>query len=278
MSASAASNDRDYVLGTHDAEVERLGFQHEIWRDECLHAWSAARIGTGARVIDVGAGPGFASLDLARLVGESGEVLAVERSGRFLEMLAREARRRGLAHIRCAEADLMHEAIPATGFDAAWCRWVACFVPDPALLVRRIADALAPGGRAIFHEYHEYSTYRILPPRPAIGEFVAAVYESWRAGGGEPDIARVLPRMLVDAGLRIESVRPLARAARPGERLWQWPAGFARINARRLVEIGARDEAWERRVVSAVDEAERDEASVFVTPTVLEIVAVKREA
>jgi SAM-dependent methyltransferase len=274
--AAADAADRDYVLGTHDAEVERLGFQHAMWRHEVHHAWASAGIGEGSRVADIGAGPGFASLDLAAIVGPRGRVLAVERSPRFLRLLADEATRRGHAHIiEAIEADLMLEPIPGTGLDAAWCRWVACFVTDPALLVRRMADCLRPGGTAVFHEYVEYGAYRLLPPNPAIDDFVDAVYESWRGQGGEPDIARVLPRMLVDAGFTIRSVRPIARAARPGETLWDWPAGFARTNTRRLVELGVRDERWARAVIDAIDSAERDHATVFITPTVLEIIAVK---
>lgn len=270
-----STGDRDYVLGTHDAEVARLGFQHAMWRGEVHRAWEMAGIGEGSRVADIGAGPGFATLDLAELVGPRGRVLAVERSARFTRLLSEEAARRGHAQIDAVETDLMLEPIPATGLDAAWCRWVACFVSDPALLVRRMAACLRSGGAAVFHEYVEYGSYRLLPPRPAIDSFVEAVFESWRAQGGEPDIARTLPRLLVDAGLEIRSVRPIARAARPGEPLWDWPAGFARTNTRRLVDLGLRDECWARTVTQAVDEAERDPASIFITPTVLEIIAVK---
>ncbi len=27
-----STTDRDYVLGTHDEELERLGLQHRVWR------------------------------------------------------------------------------------------------------------------------------------------------------------------------------------------------------------------------------------------------------
>ena len=291
MSTPDPRNDRDYVLGTHDAEVERLGFQHSIWREEVLRAWMEAGIGLGSRVVDIGAGPGFASLDLAELVGPTGSVLATERSGRFLKLLTAEARRRGLPTIETCEIDLMHDAIPlqgvhgspidgarrgSTGFDAAWCRWVACFVSDPALLVKRISAALRPGGAAIFHEYVEYGSYQLLPPRHEAKEFIEAVSESWRAGGGEPNIARVLPKMLVDAGFELKSLRPIARAARTTDPLWNWPAGFMRINVPRMVDLGVRSEAWGRSVLRALDEAERDPASIFITPTVLEIIAIKR--
>ena len=77
--------ERSYFLGTHDEELERLGIQHGAWRPTVLECWRRAGIGPGSRVIDVGAGPGFASADLAEIVGPSGRVVAVERSARFVE-------------------------------------------------------------------------------------------------------------------------------------------------------------------------------------------------
>ena len=42
-------------------------------------------ISIGSRVIDIGCGPGYATLDLAEIVGRTGEVFAIERSERFLK-------------------------------------------------------------------------------------------------------------------------------------------------------------------------------------------------
>ena len=86
------ASSKDYVLGTHDEEIERLGLQHRAWRQRALDAWRSARIGVGQSVLDVGCGPGYATLDLAELVGPSGRVVAVDKSERFLGAL--EARRR----------------------------------------------------------------------------------------------------------------------------------------------------------------------------------------
>ena len=103
-----------------------------------------------------------------------------------------------------------------------------------------------------------------------------AVYESWRAQGGEPDIARALPQILVEEGFELVSARPIGFAARPTERRWRWPAGFVRTNVPRLVELGLRDQAWGEQVLRALDAAEQQPASIFVTPTVLELIAVRR--
>jgi SAM-dependent methyltransferase len=269
----SSASERDYVLGTHDAEVRRLSFQHDLWRPRVREAWLAAGIGAGSHVLDIGAGPGFAALDLADLVGPLGRVAAVERSRRFLDHLVSACQQRCLANVDAIELDLMHAPIPVRGFNAAWCRWVACFVSDPALLLARVHEALAPGAMIVLHEYVDYATYRCLPERPAIEQFVQEVMASWREHGGEPDIARALPTLLPAAGFRIQSARPLGFAFTPGDPGWHWPAGFVRTNVPRLVELGRATQAWADRVLAELAAAEADPGGVFVTPLVLEIVA-----
>src|SRR5437879_5628265 len=46
--------ERDYVLGTHDDEIDRLGLQHLVWRPWMLDSWRRAGITRGTRVLDVG--------------------------------------------------------------------------------------------------------------------------------------------------------------------------------------------------------------------------------
>ena len=71
--------DRDYVLGTHDEELARLGLQHHVWRPVVLDCWQRAGLTVAKRVLDVGAGPGYATVDLAEIVRPTGEVVAVRR-------------------------------------------------------------------------------------------------------------------------------------------------------------------------------------------------------
>ncbi len=135
----------DYVLGTGDEEIARLGVQHRVWRARAIDAWRRAGIAAGQTVVDVGCGPGYASLDLAELVGSSGRVIAIDRSQRFLAALDAAAKSRGLTHITTIEADLDAVTLP-DGADLIWCRWVAAFVSDPKLLLAKIHGALKPGG------------------------------------------------------------------------------------------------------------------------------------
>src|ERR687892_90278 len=103
----ATTKETDYVLGTHDEEVARLGLQHRVWRPVATDCWRRAGITAGSRVIDIGAGPGYATIDLAEIVGPKGEVLAVERSSRFLEVAKQACAARGLLEVHFRHADLM---------------------------------------------------------------------------------------------------------------------------------------------------------------------------
>jgi len=265
--------EREYVLGTHDDEIDRLGLQHLVWRPWMLEAWGRAGITRGSRVLDVGAGPGFATADLAEMVGEAGEVRGLERSARFVAAAQRRCRERGLANARIDEFDLMSGAFPTMAFDAVWCRWVACFVSSPSALVASVAAALRPGGAAIFHEYGDYASWRLMPRRPAMDRFVAAVMASWREASGDPDVGLALPAMLTESGLRVRQVRPLVFAVRPTDFVWQWPSTFLRAGAHRLRDLGHLSASDVQALVQEFDEAERDPRTVMMTPLVLEIIA-----
>src|ERR1700722_7338437 len=178
-------SEKDYVLGTHDEELLRLGLQHRVWRPVVLDCWERAGITVGKRVLDVGAGPGYATVDLAEIVGPSGEVVAIERSNKFVQALKESVRMRDLKNVRVHELDLIAEDLPGGQFDFSWCRWVIAFVSDPAVVINKLAAVLAKGGRAIFHEYGHYETWRFFPLIESQEEFRSKAIATWRESGGD---------------------------------------------------------------------------------------------
>ena len=270
------TQERDYVLGTHDDEIERLGLQHRVWRPRVLDAWRRAGFTIGQTLIDVGCGPGHATIDLAEIVGPSGRVLAIERSRRFLDALEATRRQRGLDNIETLELDL-DEADPSTqSADGAWCRWVLCFVKKPRAVLERIANALRPGGTIVLHEYFDYSTWRLAPRSPEIEEFVAAVMQSWRAQGGEPDIALELPRWLAELGFEIKSLQPIIEVVPPSSFVWQWPKSFVEVGLQRLVELGHLSADRPAIIARAFNACEIRPHTYMISPALLEIIALRR--
>jgi SAM-dependent methyltransferase len=270
-----AATERDYVLGTHDEEIVRLGVQHRVWRPVVLDCWRRAGVTVGSKVVDVGAGPGYATLDLAEIVGQSGSVVGFERSTKFVTAARSAVKTRGCANIEVHEVDLMTDELPVTDFDFSWCRWVTAFVSSPEKLVRRISKLLRKGGTAIFHEYGAYDTWRFVPPRPAHEAFRGKIIDAWKASGGEPDIGLLLPGLLTAHGFGIPEVRPHIFPIRPNDYIWQWPATFVASSLDRFVELGQINREFADAVKAEFTEASADLSSLMLTPLVLEITAEK---
>ncbi|MCW5772823.1 MAG: class I SAM-dependent methyltransferase [Rhodospirillaceae bacterium] len=107
-----------------------------------------AEVRPGARVLDVAAGAGDQTLDIARRVGERGFVLATDLSPAILDFAREQARRAGLRHVETRASDGETLDIGEARFDAAVCRLGLMFFPDPGRGLRAMFDRLELGGRA----------------------------------------------------------------------------------------------------------------------------------
>jgi SAM-dependent methyltransferase len=278
MASGSAGHDgeKDYVLGTDDQEIERLALQHRVWRPRALDAWRRAGFTVGQTLLDVGSGPGHATVDLAELTGPSGRVLAIDRSRRFLDAALAACRARGLDNVTALELDLDDPKLPALAADGAWCRWVFAFLKHPRQLLARLHGALRPGAALVVHEYLDYATWRLAPRCSEFEGFVRAVIAAWRASGGEPDRGLDLPAWLPEAGFECRSLTPIVDVVPPSSFVWQWPKAFVHAGLRRLVELGRLAEDRAGATARAFADAESAPGVLMVTPTVLELVAVRR--
>lgn len=273
--AFGSGSDREYVLGTHDEEVERLGLQHQIWRSQSYALWERAGFRPGHRLLDLGCGPGFTTRDLARLVGRGGSVIAVDVSERFLARLRAWPPEPGAGPIEARVGDVRDLDLGEASIDGAHARWVMSYFPDPERAVAAVARALRPGGALALQEYVAYGSMGVSPPIRLMPRVVSAIEESWRARGGDPDVALSLVPALSSHGLRVERTDPVARIARPGTLLWQWPDTFFRNYLPVLVDRGLLHEDERREFERDWRARSADPDSLFVAPMVLDVVARK---
>jgi ubiquinone/menaquinone biosynthesis C-methylase UbiE len=106
-------------------------------------------------VLDLGCAMGFFTLELARLVGADGRVIAVDLQERMLGTLARRAERRGVARRielrECLENDLRIDDLDGA-VDFALAFAVAHEVPDQPGFFEQIHRALRPGRDVLVSE------------------------------------------------------------------------------------------------------------------------------
>lgn len=264
----------DYIIGASQQEILRLGQQHAIWRERALAGWRRAGLKPGMTVLDIGCGPGHASFDLAQLVGPTGKVIAVDQSALFLDAVNAGAKQRGLINIETVKSDLGQLVLPDNCVDMIWSRWVLSFLASPQGLFERLKTALKPGGAFIAHEYGHYETFGFFPADPVQDRFIEAVKKSWRAFGGEPNIAKQLPALCRQIGWTTEFMMPHIFTTRPGELVWDWPVGWLKSDGiGRMVELGFLSAEDGQRFYDLADARSADPDSVLTTPMVIEVIA-----
>ncbi|MEQ1728623.1 MAG: methyltransferase domain-containing protein [Vicinamibacterales bacterium] len=109
------------------------------------------RLTEESRVLEVGPGPGFFSVEVARAVPR-GRVELVDLQLDMLRKARARVRKGGVSHAGFTRASA--EALPYAdaSFDVVFLVAVLGEVPDPTTCVASIARVLRPGGRAVFVE------------------------------------------------------------------------------------------------------------------------------
>lgn len=268
--------EQEYVLGTDDGELERLGFQHQLWLAEAVRGWERAGFAPGDTLLDVGCGPGYVTLDLARLVGGHGHVIAVDMSQRFLQYLRAQIESRGIQNITTKLSDVGQLDVSAESVDGAYARWVLCFVEQPEAVVSAVARALRPGKAFVVQDYFNYEAAVIAPKDEIFDHVFRVVAKSFRMRNGNPSVGSSVPAMMERCGLEVRQINPLIRIARPGTALWKWPETFFQNYLSVLVEMHLLSEAEKETFERKWAERSSDPGAFFSTPPMIEVIGFKK--
>ncbi|MHB0876313.1 MAG: class I SAM-dependent methyltransferase [Anaerolineae bacterium] len=122
-----------------------------------------AGVAIGQTALDLGSGPGFWTLPLAEIVGESGLVWALDSSD---EMLAVLAGREPPAQVRLLRADLPAIPLPEASVDFVWAAFVFHEVAPPEALAAEARRVLRREGRLAVLEWRPDAAGEAGPPRP----------------------------------------------------------------------------------------------------------------
>jgi len=165
--------------------MELRGLRDDVYRRPLATALDRLGIGPGWTCVDVGAGGVDVSVALAEIVGHEGRVYAVDSDPTTRDEVASAAAAHSqvLAITQAGEDLRLPEPV-----DLAFCRFLLLHVVDPAVVLRRMAAAVRPGGWVVAQE-----------PITSAGRIAGLPFSMPDAR--HPDVGSLLPSLVRDAGL-----------------------------------------------------------------------------
>jgi SAM-dependent methyltransferase len=240
-----------YTHGHHESVL-----RSHRWRTaENSAAYLLPRLTSGLSLLDIGAGPGTITADLARRVAP-GRVTALEISEPALAITRAEIEKQGLRDaVELAVGDVHALDFPDDSFDVVHAHQVLQHVADPVAALREMRRVVRPGGVVAVRD-SDYSAFTWFPESPGLDEWLALYRTVARGNGGEPDAGRRLLSWAHAAGFTdVTASSSTWCFATPEDRAWWGGMWAERITgsdiARAAVATGAATEADLRRIRTA---------------------------
>ncbi|MFT4051653.1 MAG: methyltransferase domain-containing protein [Microbacterium sp.] len=169
------------------------------------------------RLLDVGAGPGTITADLAQRVAH---VTATEIGADELALTRATAAERDAANVDFRIADVHALPFEDDAFDVVHAHQVLQHVADPVQALRELARVTRPGGIVAVRD-SDYAGFCWWPILPALETWLDLYRAAARANGGEPDAGRRLLSWAHAAGLTdVIATSSTWCYASPEERAW----------------------------------------------------------
>jgi ubiquinone/menaquinone biosynthesis C-methylase UbiE len=106
----------------------------------------------GERILEIGPGVGYYTLDMAEWIGPEGTIEIFDLQQEFLDHVGRRAAERGLTNINPTQGDATALPYEDDSIDAVVLTAVLGEIPDPVAALRQVQRVLKPSGRLIVGE------------------------------------------------------------------------------------------------------------------------------
>jgi ubiquinone/menaquinone biosynthesis C-methylase UbiE len=203
----------------------------------------------GERIVDVGAGTGLITLDIAARVNPGGRVVAVDPSAALLDHARGAAKAARLSEVFEVEVG-DGRALPFANrtFHAAFCHWVLLHVDAGSAIVRELKRVTRPGGRVVCVEM-DWETAIVYPGERALTRRILNFSNDRHVEGWS---GRRLTSLFKECGFVDVVVEPIVDVDQSGDAVW---LDFVKERAQNAVEGGIVSDAEARAWTGAIEAA-----------------------
>ena len=228
------------------------------WNPASSALYEPADIRAGHIVADFGCGPGYTAIEIAKWVGPSGHVHALDINSDFVSRSRKNANAAGLGErITAHQCDGSILPLPDESLDRLTTRNTIIYVDDPASTIREFQRVLRAGGK--LHTIEGDWPMMVIEPVPA--KDWAALANAASHACRTPDIGRKLFGLMSRAGFSDIDVQVITRPDTDG-RLLPMIKNMAEY-ARSSGEI---DHADVEKILSIVEQALSDKNYLALAP------------
>jgi SAM-dependent methyltransferase len=219
-----ATQDR-YALARTPEEYERLRVQARVWEPATGRLLDQVGLGPGARCLDAGCGPGETMRLMAQRVGPTGSVTGVDVDAALGAQAVGMLHAAGHGQCSFARADLTaDEPIAGAPFDLVYARLLLFHLPQRVRVLRRLWDAVAPGGHLVVQDY-DVRSIAVAPGLDSVDAFMEVAGAAFAAAGCDVNVGSRLPALFAEAGIGAPDGTDVAGLLEPLARVQAFFAG-----------------------------------------------------
>lgn len=161
--------------------------------------WQGLNLGDNANVMDLGCGPGFISMQLAKFL-PFGKVLGVDVSQKLIDYAEKEREKQGIKNLRFTQNDIYELDLLEKTFDLIYSRFVFQHLTCPVEALKSASLALTSGGLICIVDIDD-SNISMFPDHSAYNSFIRRSGDGQSKKGGDREIGEKLTHFFREAGM-----------------------------------------------------------------------------